>query len=526
MFINRQQLDKLTQTVLLQFKPLLKNQHFFLLGIFTTLAVLHLNIIINHRIESENIAFYAIYWGGILYLLFKNPPTITNPNQVSSYLGCGLLFLVILRPINFWHLDLMLFRFGPVIAGLGLGLLSFGFSGLKHYWRLFLLLLLMLCPYGFINEIFNSRLHFSEVTAATSAFLLHYIGLGATHTGALVKLPTGQVEVLYYCTGGLLIVWLLQLTLLMIVVVFPLNWKQQWGLFVSAFATGFLVGCIRVALLAVVVNNKSVFDYWHSYTGGSIFMAIATVTFATLSNWILPVDILSNQVQTESKNLEIEPKRVIFLTTTWLGIILTFFYLTVSKKTIGTNIFSEQIAVENWQQIKAQSLGKQKYDIPDDNKHFLSDAGHNYTYYQKNQEMQIQMRYVVNTRGEINPFLLQINQELKEKANQIIEYLPEVGYYSLYNDGKQAYLTSCINPRGGSTVNSSQFMKNRYNYDININRIIPWILGKDFLRDDRCIWTQISLPLNDKVATEIYPMLKLVWQDNYITWQYFLRKGY
>ncbi len=205
--------------------------------------------------------------GGVLYLKWQHQQEKNNPSCLSNFLGVGLLFIVILRPINLWHLDMVLFRIGPIIAGLGVGLLSFGFTGLRYYWRLFLILSLMLFPFGFINGIFNYRFHFSEVTAAISAFILHYLGFGATHSGTFVKFPTGVVDVLYYYTGGLLIVWLLPLTLLIMVVVFPLSWEQKWGLVISAFPTGFLVGCICVALLAVLVNNHSLFDYWHSYTG-------------------------------------------------------------------------------------------------------------------------------------------------------------------------------------------------------------------------------------------------------------------
>jgi cyanoexosortase A len=230
MFISSQKLNQAKQAFLLRFQPLLQTQYFYLLGIFTTLATLHLNMVSNHPLEGEEITFYALYWAGIIFLLWQNRQQQNTTNWFSSLLGLGLLLIVILRPLSLWHLDLLLFRFAPIVAAFGLGLLSFGFTGLRHYWRLFLLLCLMLFPYGFINEIFESRLHFSEVTANISAFALHYIGLKATVQGTLVKLPTGQVEVLYFCTGGMLILWLLKLTLLIVVVIPDLTWRQRWGL--------------------------------------------------------------------------------------------------------------------------------------------------------------------------------------------------------------------------------------------------------------------------------------------------------
>ncbi|MEA5575962.1 cyanoexosortase A system-associated protein [Anabaena sp. UHCC 0451] len=526
MFISNQQMQKAIQAFFQRFQFLLLTQRFYLLGVFSTLAVLHLDIIRNHRTEGEQITFYALYWGGLLYLIWQIKRQEYTPSFLSSCLGSFLLFIVIFRPINLWHLDLMLFRFGPIIAGLGLGLLFFGFAEIRHYWRLFLLLCLMLSPFGFINGVFNTRLHFPELTATISAFLLHYLGFGATHSGNLVKLPTGQVEVIYYCTGGLLIVWLLQLTLLILVVVSPLTWKQRWGLVISAVSTGFLIGCIRVALLAVVVNNKSLFDYWHGQTGGTIFMAIATISYAALCNWILPVDFLSPTTNPIQTTTFIEPKRRFLLAGTWSGIIVTAIYLIASKQPIGTAIFPEAIAVNNWQLINVKSLNQYKYKNTVTDKFEVVQSGQDYSYLKNGQKLAVQMRYVINTRGEPNPFVYQLSKELMKESQNNIKQLTGIGYYALYSDGKQAYLTACINPRGGSTVISSQFMKNRYKYDVNFKKLIPWFLGQNVLRDDRCIWTQLSMPLSDVIATDNYTVLESLWKDNYSTWQSLLMKNY
>ena len=104
----------------------------------------------------------------------------------------------------------------------------------------------------------------------------------------LLTLPQGQVSV-YPCTGGPLIVWLLKLSLL-IVLVFPLTKFQKLVLASCACSIGFFIGCIRVGLLAVVVNNRNAFDYWHGTQGGQIFLAAAILTFVVLCNWILPLE--------------------------------------------------------------------------------------------------------------------------------------------------------------------------------------------------------------------------------------------
>ncbi|MBD2214894.1 cyanoexosortase A system-associated protein [Nostoc linckia FACHB-104] len=527
MVISSQNLNQAKQAFLLRFQPLLQTEYFYLLGIFTTLAALHLNMVSHHPLESEEIIFYALYWAGIIFLLWQNRQQENPTSWVSSLLGLGLLFIVISRPISLWYLDLFLFRFGPIAAALGLGLLSFGFAGLRDYWRLFLLLCLMLFPYGFINEILAFRLHFSELTATTSAFALHYIGLKAIVQGAFVKLPTGQVEVLYYCTGGFLIVWLLKLTLLVIVVVPSLTWRQKWGLLISAFSTGFLVGCIRVAWLAVVVNNHSLFEYWHSYTGGGIFMTIATITYAALCNWILPIDLLSSTEQSNSTTtLKIETKRRFFLASTWIGIILAVIYSITTNRPINAASLPDQLPPNSWQQLTVKYWSQPKLNQDTDIKPPIVQSGKDYSYIKNDQQLELQMRYVINTRGEPNPFIQPLSKNLIQESQKNIRYVKGIGYYTLYSDSKQAYLSACINPRGGSTVSSNQFMQNRYNHDLTWNRVLPWIFGQGVLRNNRCIWTQLSIPLNGEVDSSIYPVLESFWSENYAAWQSLLLSTY
>ena len=521
MLINKPKITATKKLLLAKLSPLLQKQWFYLLGIFTTLAIWHLDIIRNHPIASEEITFYTLYWGGILYLLWQNRHQEHNPSWFSSWLGLGLLFLVIVRPLHFWHLDLMLFRYAPIVAGLGLGLLSFGFLGFKHHWRLFLLLCLMLFPFGLINEIFDSRLHFSELTASISAFSLHYIGFKATYYGDLVKLPTGQVRVLYYCTGGLLILWLLKLTLLILVVVSPLTWRQRWTLVISAISVGFLTGCIRVALLVVVVNNKDLFDYWHSYTGGSMFMVFSTITYAFLCNWILSLENLSAENIQPIHTQIITPERRFFLLGTWVGIILTAIFLIATKININNSInLPDQLSLTNWQQINVSSLQEQKIYL-DTQKFFIVKSGKNYSYINNNQQLDVEMRYMINTRGNNNPFLDAKNPDFLKIRNlpKKVIFSPKIGYSNLYSDGNKGFLLSCVNPRGGGTVNSQQFMQNRYQYDLSFNRFLPWIFGQDVLRDDRCLWTQLSVPVKGRQPDDIYSVLESIWLENYWKWQ-------
>ena len=113
------------------------------------------------------------------------------------------------------------------------------------------------------------------------------------------------------------------------------------------------------------------------------------------------------------------------------------------------------------------------------------------------------------------------------KGSIINRYSPNTGHYLLFSDQKRAYLSSCINPRGGSTITEDQFMQNRNTYDINPERIISYLLGTTDLRDTRCLFTILSIPLenqnldsqNFNFLDESYQKLEKAWTNWHQDWQ-------
>ncbi|GAB4523364.1 MAG: hypothetical protein Tsb0014_00800 [Pleurocapsa sp.] len=143
-------------------------------------------------------------------------------------------------------------------------------------------------------------------------------------------------------------------------------------------------------------------------------------------------------------------------------------------------------------------------------------SGKHYRYRQDEKHLEIEMRYLVDTDGDLKTF---ITSQTGELATALKED-GKGGFYSLYDDKNKAYLSACINPRGGSTVTSDRFKRNRLIYDTRINRIVPWLVGKADILDNRCLWAHLSLPLDRNTSTdEIYQMLETVWVDWYDWWR-------
>lgn len=149
-------------------------------------------------------------------------------------------------------------------------------------------------------------------------------------------------------------------------------------------------------------------------------------------------------------------------------------------------------------------------------------ASRQYRYIQNNLPLDIHMLYVVNSSGKFNLKSTVKNYFSRELPLslplQILRHQEGIGFYNLFTVEQRAYLNACINPRGGSTITQLQFMLNRYLYDIRPDRIILWLVGEAPLRDRRCLWTHLSIPLNNTSSNNAYQILETAWFSWYQWW--------
>ena len=142
-------------------------------------------------------------------------------------------------------------------------------------------------------------------------------------------------------------------------------------------------------------------------------------------------------------------------------------------------------------------------------------SGRRYRYLQNDVSLDIEMRYLVGTNGDLKGFVT-------ERTGQLLPALrqhPERGFYSLFAHEGKAYLSACINSRGGSTVTSDRFNRNRSLYDVRLERILSWSIGEAELHDRRCLWAHLSMPLSDDLSVDrAYRTLESVWFAWYDWW--------
>lgn len=212
--------------------------------------------------------------------------------------------------------------------------------------------------------------------------------------------------------------------------------------------------------------------------------------------------------------------------TALLGITAIAIAFTLGKSVISPRLqspqiadytFPESIALSEWELLLSKPVNPD--GIPNAasiSGKFIAGKHYRYRQNEKYLDLDIEMRYLVNTDGDVKIFILSHTGELSPGLRQD----GKGGFYSLYSHEGKAYLHACINPRGGSTITSDHFKRNRMLNDTPIERILPWLLGQAELHDKRCLWAILSIPLDlDSSVEETYRTLETVWFDWHDWWR-------
>ena len=214
--------------------------------------------------------------------------------------------------------------------------------------------------------------------------------------------------------------------------------------------------------------------------------------------------------------------RQMLLTLTFVGVFFTLsrFSLdsTAGNRPVTPLAFPSIVPLPGWQTLEYRPLSE-----PVGHAHKSDEAvlgRQKYSYRHNNQQMEIEMSYVVSTLGEVHNYF-QHYTSIQLQDGQPLQNLRQrkgIGFYSLFVYQGRSHLSACINPRGGSTVTSAQFLANRNTYDLQLQRLVPWLLGQESLPDRRCLWADLSMSLNHVSAETTYPVLERAWWYWYQWW--------
>ncbi|HEY9617005.1 MAG TPA: cyanoexosortase A system-associated protein [Microcoleaceae cyanobacterium] len=195
--------------------------------------------------------------------------------------------------------------------------------------------------------------------------------------------------------------------------------------------------------------------------------------------------------------------------------------LTVAPTDAGRNL-AKTVPINGWQLVNSTVIEDKSTLKPGES----PAHGQHYQYRQGDRLLDVDLRHTIGD-GNVSRFLFVYSpvREGNAKLSQGVRHQPDIGYYGVLTHKGRAYLTACINARGGSTVTDQQFRHDRLTYDVQITRIFPWLWGQEPLMDHRCLWTLMSLPVQPDAKSgsvdsqEAYKELETAWASWYQWWR-------
>lgn len=214
--------------------------------------------------------------------------------------------------------------------------------------------------------------------------------------------------------------------------------------------------------------------------------------------------------------------RTPLIAATFVGVIFTVGRLIIDPNAVHQKVnsftFPSEVPLHEGQLRESQPLMDTVAQLP--RQYNAAIAGRYYRYTQKGVFLDLEMRYMVGTLGDVESFIKNYTA-IHLPSGQVFQTLRQqegVGFYGLFVYQNRAYLSTCINPNGGSTVTTEQFLHNRHTYDLRFSRLLPWFLGQESLRDRRCLWVHLSTPLKNADSLSAYLVLEKAWFYWYSWW--------
>ncbi|MEG4498251.1 cyanoexosortase A system-associated protein [Microcoleus sp. F10-C6] len=210
-----------------------------------------------------------------------------------------------------------------------------------------------------------------------------------------------------------------------------------------------------------------------------------------------------------------KPVRISLLAVTLGGVLLVagklLFYPSIGNNIVTPFELPESVPLADWKLNKSAPLKLS------DNSEFK--AARKYEYKKNSMALEIEMRYAVDTIGDVEG-MMKGHTILKSSPGKLaLASTQGAGFHGFLQQQNRLYLSSCINPRGPATVTSQQFRYNRNTRDWQPNRILFWLLGRGNIQDRRCLWTQMSVPLDKTTPENAQKILENAWVSWYGWWQ-------
>lgn len=181
---------------------------------------------------------------------------------------------------------------------------------------------------------------------------------------------------------------------------------------------------------------------------------------------------------------------------------------------VGNIAFPETVSLRGWQQEASFPVENQLSNSTE------KVSGRHYRYIQNNLPLDVEMRYLYHSNGDVQRLVKEFTQLDTRQLSAEMRQRKGVGFYGVFVHQEKGSLSACINPQGYSTFNARQFLQNQITPDVILKRFLPWLIEGKNLRDRRCLWVKLSVPLKDSsIDDKTYSTLEQAWFDWYRWWR-------
>ncbi len=262
------------------FMQIILSQRIALMGL--GLVGLHLALIIRVTGNPDQLVLSLLFWGVIITQIRQRFPLWLAGSRPTQILGIALLWFLCLKSLPLQETETAFVRLFPLFAFAGWSLLV-RWEPKGFEWKVLALVVALSLPPRGLPLVLEAVLGMPirVATAAMAAFGLHFLGFDVVQQGSLIQLSGGTVDVEFDCTGAALLGLLLQVSVLLAVVT---EWSRFRGLVLWSVAIATQLSTVRVAIMAAVVGNEAIFQFWHGSSGGQLFtlIALAILSYRTL----------------------------------------------------------------------------------------------------------------------------------------------------------------------------------------------------------------------------------------------------
>lgn len=489
-----------------------------------------------------------ILYGLAYYFYYQKRQNLKFSNYWPAQLvGAVLIILISFKLLTLYAIDVYGFwAVAPPIMILGLVLLADSFHGIKQFWRLLFGIIFISGLFLRIQWLLERHVNLNIISAKISTYFLWVIGFNAISEGTIVYVNGGAVDIRTPCTVFPMLFACIELFVL-VWLFFPKAIPNTFLTLIVAFLITFPLSIVRLAIMALVVNNPSSFNYWHGTGGSNIFMSASLIGFA---GFILISGSIESTVDALPLAEITRKNRYCWLTTLSAIVCIVLLTVTIFIPEGGARKFASyqlptSIDLLGWKLSHSELLSPAEISIAindsgeDNQSSFTVEevrqyqenqnqantvlAARRYSYQNNLTELVSTLRYVVNANGEFpgirNPNFSNFDvNAVKQKSNAHSNGQDE---FLLFTDNATTHLISCITPRGKSVINqNSLILSDRIRHTLlNPLSLYGWLKGERLLWDRRCLWIHLASPVNsphtDNSLENAWQQLLQYWKSNF-----------